>query len=89
MTEASWGEDVQNPPIDWKMSAALENVVRSGEDLPEVTNLEGTVREWMTLDPEHRRDAVITPERAVVIDGAPHERLTADGIALLAAQLPA
>lgn len=89
MAEATWGGETQNPAIDWKMSAALENVVRQGADVPEVTNLEAVVRAWMDLDAEHRRNAVLTPERPIAMDGAMHESLSADGIALLASRLPA
>ncbi len=89
MTEATWGGAARSPEIDWTMSAALENVVRSGEDLVEVASLAGAVREWQRLDPEHRAAAILTPERPVLIDGASHDSLTADGIATLAERLPA
>ncbi|RDE04976.1 hypothetical protein [Sphingomonas aracearum] len=88
MAEATWGGDSQNPAIDWKMSAALENVVRQQVEVPEVTNLEKAVRAWIALDPTHRQHAVLTPERPVTIDGTMHDSLTADGIALLASKLP-
>lgn len=54
MTEATWGDASKNPDINWTMSAALENVVRGEEDVAEVANLAGAVREWLRLDPEHR-----------------------------------
>ncbi|PZO75946.1 MAG: hypothetical protein DI640_04000 [Sphingomonas taxi] len=88
MTEATWGDDVKTPEIDWRMSAALENVPRGGEDVAEVTSLEGAVRAWTALDSAHRDAAILTPERAVLIDGASHVSLTGDGIAALAERLP-
>ncbi|HXH16215.1 MAG TPA: hypothetical protein VNJ10_08800 [Sphingomonas sp.] len=88
MTEATWGDDAKTPDIDWRMSAALENVPRGDQDLAEVTNLEGAVRTWTTLDPEHRGAAVLTPERPLQIDGATHVTLAGDGIAALAERLP-
>lgn len=89
MAEATWGDDTQNPPIDWKASAALEDIVRNGEHVPEVTNLERAVREWTALESAHRAGAVLTLEHPVTIDGVEHHRLTADGIQMLAAKLPA
>ncbi|RZI60395.1 MAG: hypothetical protein EOP94_01640 [Zymomonas sp.] len=88
MTEATWGDETKTPEIDWRMSAALENVPRGGEDLAEVTSLEGAVRAWTALDPEHRSVAVLTPEHAVQIAGASHSSLTGDGIAALVERLP-
>ena len=88
MTEATWGDEAKTPDIDWRMSAALENVPRGDGDLAEVTSLEGAVRAWMTLDPAHRDDAMLTPERPVQIDGAAHATLAVDGIAALAERLP-
>jgi hypothetical protein len=88
MTEATWGGDAKTPDIDWRMSAALENVPRGNENLAEVTSLKGAVRTWMTLDPEHRDAAVLTPEHPLQIDGAAHATLTGDGIAALAERLP-
>lgn len=55
--------------IDWRMSAALENVPRGGEEIPEVTSLEGAVRAWCALDGELQAEAMLTPERPVQIDG--------------------
>ena len=57
MTEATWGDDAKTPEIDWRMSAALETVPRGDEDLAEVTSLDGAVRAWTALDPEHRSAA--------------------------------
>lgn len=88
MTEATWGEASKNPDIDWSMSAALENVTRGDQDIAEVANLAGVVREWLKLGPEHRAHAVLTPERPILIDGASHDSLTVDGIAMLAERLP-
>jgi len=88
MTEATWGDDAMTPDIDWRMSAALENVPRGDEDLAEVTSLENAVRAWTMLDPEHRDAAVLTPERSLQIDGEAHATLVAGGIAALAERLP-
>jgi hypothetical protein len=88
MTEATWGDDVKNPDIDWRMSAALENVARGGGDLAEVTSLEGAVRAWTELDPQHRGAAILTAESAVRIDGVAMQKFEGDGIAALAERLP-
>jgi hypothetical protein len=76
-----------SPEIDWRMSAALEDVPRGGEDVAEVTSLEQAVSEWLSLDPEHRAGARLTPEHPIVIDGASHASFTSDGIAALAERL--
>lgn len=89
MTEATWGEDAKTPDIDWRMSAALEDVPRGDEDLPEVTSLEGAVRAWLELDPDHKAGATLTPERPVLIDGASSPSFVGEGIAVLAERLPA
>ncbi len=89
MTEATWSDDAKTPAIDWRMSAALENVPRGDADLAEVTSLEGAVRAWNALDPDHRRNAVLTPERPVRIDGASSASFTGEGIAVLVERLPA
>jgi hypothetical protein len=88
MTEATWGDSSKTPEIDWRMSAALENVPRGASDLAEVTSLEGAVSAWTELDPEHRRAAVLTLERPVLIDGASSATFTGEGIAVLADRLP-
>jgi hypothetical protein len=88
MTEATWGDDIKTPGIDWRMSASLENVPRGDSDLAEVTSLEGAVRAWLDLNPEHKAVAVLTPERAVLIDGVSSESLAGDSIAALAEHLP-
>ncbi|CAN5323849.1 hypothetical protein BH10PSE12_BH10PSE12_01610 [soil metagenome] len=89
MTEASWGERAKTPQIDWAMSAALENVQRGGEDLAEVTNLEGAVRAWLGLDPQHKADAVLTIERPIHLDGVATARFAGQTIAVLVEHLPA
>ncbi|MDV3459216.1 hypothetical protein RZN05_19625 [Sphingomonas sp. HF-S4] len=53
MTEATWGGDAMSPDINWRMSAALENVPRGDSDLAEVTSLAGAIVAWQSLDPEH------------------------------------
>lgn len=87
MTEAIWGES-KTPEIDWSMSAALENVVRGGDDVPEVTNLEQAVRAWTELDSQHRADALLTPERPILIDGVSLVSFEGDGIGVLVERLP-
>ena len=89
MSEGGWDEGSKSPPIDWHMSAALQDVPRGDGDLPEVTSLEGAVRAWLELDPQHRADAALTPERAILLDGVSHDRFGADGIAALSELLPA
>lgn len=88
MAEATWGEDAKTPVIEWRMSAALENVPRGNNDLAEVTSLEGAVRAWMELDPEHKAAATLTAERPVQIDGASSTSFVGEGIAVLAERLP-
>ncbi|WP_347303842.1 hypothetical protein V5740_04260 [Croceibacterium sp. TMG7-5b_MA50] len=87
MTEAVWG-DAASPGIDWKMSAALQNVVRGQEELAEVTSLEGAVRAWRALDPAHRDGAILTPERPLMLDGVSTAELHGEHIAILADRLP-
>ncbi len=55
--------------IDWRMSAVLANVERGGTEVAEVTSLEQAVRAWQTLDNGMQNDAVLRPERAIVLDG--------------------
>lgn len=88
MTEATWNDGVKNPPINWRMSAALEDVPRGADDVAEVTSLEGAVRAWLDLDPAHQAKAILRPEHPVRIDGAAHDTFSADGIAMLAERLP-
>ena len=65
MAEATWGGPTAGTHIDWKMSAALENVPRGDSDLPEVANLETAVRAWLDLDLEHRIHARLTTEHPI------------------------
>ena len=88
MTEATWGGETKTPEIDWTMSAALENVVREGQDLPEVASLQAAVRAWTQLDPEHQAAATLTPEHAIMIDGASLSLFEGEGIRALAERLP-
>lgn len=88
MTEATWNDDAKTPEINWRMSAALENVPRGEEDLAEVTSLEGAVRAWLQLDEQHRTVAELTPEHAILIDGVQHASFSGEGIAVLSERLP-
>lgn len=88
MSQASWGE-TGTPEINWRMSAALQNVPRGNDDLAEVTSLEGAVRAWLTLDSAHRDAATLTPEHPLLIDGASMPEFSGAGIAALAERLPA
>lgn len=88
MTEATWGQDAKSPDIDWRMSAALEDVRRGDENVAEVTSLEGAVRAWLELDSEHRTTATLTAERPVQFDGVLLTSFVGDGIAVLAERLP-
>ena len=88
MSEAAWDDTAKTPPIDWRMSAALENVPRGGSDLAEVTSLDGAVRAWLALDPAHRDAAVLTPEHPLLIDGVHAARIEGEGIEFLAERLP-
>ena len=47
--------------------------------LVEVTILEEAVRELGGLDPQHRRSAILVPERSVQIDGVASTSLTGEG----------
>jgi hypothetical protein len=87
-TEATWGDGVKTPPIDWRMSAALENVPRGDGDVAEVTSLQEAVRVWAGLDPEHRAAAVLSVEHPLQIDGAASDSFSGEGIAVLAERLP-
>ncbi len=89
MTDATWGESSKSPPIEWHMSAALENVPRGDSDLAEVTSLETALRTWLELDEQHRSGATLTPERPVLLDGVSHDHFDADGMETLAKFLPA
>ncbi len=88
MAEASWTDKAKTPKIDWSVSAALENVQREGQDIAEVTNLEAAVRVWLTLDPRHKKGAVLTIENAIQLDGVATSSFAGDTIAALAEHLP-
>ena len=88
MSPASWGE-AGTPDINWRMSAALQNVPRGDDDFAEVTSLEGAVRAWLALDPAHRGAATLTPEHPLLIDGASIPEFSGESIAALAERLPA
>ncbi|MDO6414111.1 hypothetical protein Q4F19_06940 [Sphingomonas sp. BIUV-7] len=88
MTEAPWADEAKTPPIDWRVSAALENVPRGDGDVADVTSLEGAVRAWAQLDPEHRTAAVLTIEHPLQINGAAMLTLCGEGIAVLVERLP-
>jgi hypothetical protein len=87
MNEASWG-GAGSPAINWRMSAALENVPRGDEDVAEVTSLEGVVRAWLALDPVHRDAATLTLEHPLLLDGISMTEFSGSGIAALAERLP-
>lgn len=87
MTEARWGDDAKNLSVDWAMSAALENVVRGGGDIAEVTNLREAVEVWRDLDPDHRAKAILTLEHPVRLDGVPANRFEGEGILALVERL--
>lgn len=89
MTEATWDDETGSPSIDWRMSVALQNVPRGDEELAEVTSLEGAVRTWSTLDAAHQENAVISLDHPILIEGVSHASFTGQGIADLAARLPA
>ena len=74
--------------IEWTMSAALANVDRGGNEVAEVTSLEGAVRAWLTLDDGLRNDAILRPERAVTIDGENVVVFAGQAIRALADRLP-
>ncbi len=74
--------------IDWRMSAVLANVDRSGSELAEVTSLEQAVRAWLALDNGLQNEAVLRPERAVVIDGETVAAFEGQAIRALADRLP-
>lgn len=75
--------------IPWSMSASLENVVRGGNELPEVASLEGCVRAWLKLDAVHREDAELVPEHSFqFMDDGPTSVFRGAEIAALAKYLP-
>jgi hypothetical protein len=87
MNEANWGRGTMSPGVDWRMSAALENVPRGESDLAEVTSLAAAIAAWQALDPAYRANAVLTPERPLVIDGVSVATLKRDAISALADRL--
>lgn len=74
--------------IDWRMSALLANVERGGTEVAEVTSLEQAVRAWQTLDNGLQNEAVLRPERSVVLDGETVAAFEGQAIRELANQLP-
>ena len=74
--------------IDWRMSAVLANVDRGGSELAEVTSLEQAVRAWLALENGLQNEAVLRPERAVVIDGETVAAFEGQAIRALADRLP-
>ena len=87
MVEASWG-DAASPDINWRVSAALENVPRGLEELVEVTSLEKAVRAWLALDPAHQEDAILIPQHALIVEGVSMIEIRGDNIGSLALKLP-
>lgn len=88
MTEATWGNSAKTPDIDWRMSAALEDVPRGNGDVAQVTSLEGAVRSWVGLDPLHQAAATLTSDRPIWLDGVASGSFSGNGIAALAECLP-
>ncbi len=74
--------------IDWRMSAALENVPRGDSEVAAVTSLDHAVREWLRLDGELQAEALLTPEHPVTIDGEETVAFAGMAIRALAACLP-
>lgn len=74
--------------IDWSMSAALANVDRGGNEVPEVTSLERAVRAWLELDNALQNEAVLKPEHAVAIAGERTTAFSGQAIRALADRLP-
>ena len=90
MAEATWGAANDAPDIDWRMSAALEDVPRGDTDVAEVTSLEAAVRVWVELDDEHKAAARLTPEHPLKLNaGEPIAHFTGEEIRGLADRLKA
>lgn len=71
--------------IDWTMSASLENVRRGTEKVPEVTNLEVAVLDWLDLPEDMQEVAELTPEHPIQLtDEGPTLVFRGDGIRRLA-----
>jgi len=88
MTEASWGRGAMSPEIDWRMSASLACVQRGDSKLAEVTSLGEAVKAWLAIGPAARADAVLTPERPLLIGGVTLAVFKGDAIAVLVEHLP-
>ncbi|MGW8202751.1 hypothetical protein ACWGM0_09395 [Sphingomonas bisphenolicum] len=88
LSEASWSDTTKTPAIDWSISAGLENVARGGQDIAEVTNLDGAVRAWLALDQEHQKEARLTIEYPILLDGVAMSHFSGLTIAALAEHLP-
>ncbi|TZG25748.1 hypothetical protein [Sphingomonas montanisoli] len=88
MVEGRWTDPTKTPAIDWTASAALENVERGGQDVAEVTNLNGAVRAWLLLEPQHKASAVLTVEHPIQLDGIATTSFSGETIAALAEHLP-
>jgi len=88
LSEGSWGESTSTPIIDWSVSAGLENVSRGGQEIAEVTSLEGAVRAWQALEPALQEKATLTIDRPVLLNGVAHSHLAGLTIAALAEHLP-
>ncbi|RYF21037.1 MAG: hypothetical protein EOO77_06800 [Oxalobacteraceae bacterium] len=89
MTEATWGAANELPAINWRMSAALENVPRGDSDVAEVTSLEQAVHVWRGLDLQHQTNATITLDEPIQLhEGEDCSSFSGDAIRALADRLP-
>ena len=88
MTEATWGDGAKPTAVQWNMSAALENVPRGDSELAEVTSLEGAVRAWSELDPEHKIHARLSTEHPIQLEGIATAVFTGNAIEELVKLLP-
>jgi hypothetical protein len=89
MAEGTWKGATELPSINWRMSAALENVPRGDDEVAEVTNLEAAVRDWLQLDGELQAEAVLTPEHPIKLnEGEPIVSFSGLAIRDLADRLP-
>ncbi|MBD8736821.1 MULTISPECIES: hypothetical protein [unclassified Sphingomonas] len=63
MSEATWGK-AASPEIDWRMSAALENVPRGDKEFAEVTSLpEADTCSCCSIKPSATHAATLNGER--------------------------
>ena len=85
----NWGPDLQNPTPDWTISVSLDNVLRGGQQIPEVTNLRDAVRTWQQLDQPSQDKAILFLEHRITIGGAQLDRFEGQGVAVLAERLAA